>query len=469
MQSPPDPSEPAEDLLPGTRLGRYEVVALIGRGGFGAVYEATHRELKKRVALKVLHREFALHPTVRARFSREAVAASAMRHPHVVDVTDVGVFEGQPYLVMEFLEGETLRARCERDGAMGVEATLDVLLPVLDAIATAHAQGIVHRDLKPDNVFLARVGPRGAAVPKVLDFGIVKLSGDLPDRRGTLTGSGALLGTPSYMSPEQAENLRDIDGRSDQFSLGAILYECLTGRRAFEGEGMISILHRVATQPVKPPRELRTELPAALEAVVLRALEKSPAARFASARAMGAALLPFASAKAREEWSEVFVGEAAEAAPAPAPARVSVTPGQLSREVGPQTLHRPEAHPTTGPRWPAAVGATAAIALALAGIDALRSERAAAPVPAVVPRHEVTPAPVVAPAVVVAPAPAVVVVPPAAVVPTPPVVRVAQSPRPPTTRRTETRRAGSDAGSAAAVDAGGRRRMLGPNGSVIED
>ncbi len=463
MQSLPDPSEPPEDLLPGTRLGRYEVVALLGRGGFGAVYEATHRELKKRVALKVLHREFALHPTVRARFSREAVAASAMRHPHVVDVTDVGVFEGQPYLVMEFLEGETLRARCERDGAMSAEATLDVLLPVLDAIAMAHGQGIVHRDLKPDNIFLARVGPRGAAVPKVLDFGIVKLGGDLPDQKGTLTGSGALLGTPSYMSPEQAENFRDIDGRSDQFSLGAILYECLTGRRAFEGEGMISILHRVATQPVKPPRELRTDLPAALEAVVLRALEKSPAARFESARAMGAALLPFASAKAREEWSEVFVGGPVELAPAAPPARASATPGQLSREVDPQTLHRPDGRPTSGPRWPVVLGATAAIALALAGIDALRSERAVAPVPAVVPRHEETPAPVV----VAAAAPVAVAAAAPVVVPTPPVVRVAQ--RPPTTRRTDVRTGGSDAGSGAAVDAGVRRRVLGPNGSVIED
>jgi serine/threonine-protein kinase len=465
--------EAYEDLEPGARLGRYEVVGLLGRGGFGAVYEATHRELRKRVALKVLHREFALHPTIRARFAREAVAASGLRHPHVVDVTDVGVSEGQPYLVMEFLEGETLRARCAREGALPVAEALDALLPIVDAVAAAHDRGIVHRDLKPDNVFLARVGPRAEVVPKVLDFGIVKISGEMPDRRGTLTGSGALLGTPAYMSPEQAQNLREVDGRSDQFSLGAILYECATGRRAFEGEGMIDVLHRVAMEPVTPPRALRPELPAGFEAALLRALEKSPADRFGSARELGAALLPFASARAQEHWAQVFARPAGPPPPSPptdpTPARASA--GPPSREVDPHTLSRDERPPSRGARWPALAATAAALAALLAGADALQERRArpvALPAPVAPPApvalaQPAPPPPAPAPVPVAAPTPAPAPAPAPAVV-----VVVAPPRRAPVVRRAEARTA-DDAGAPAPADAGVRRRVFGPNGAVIED
>ncbi len=455
----------SDDLAPGARLGRYEVVRRIGRGGFGTVYEATHRELRKRVAVKVLHREFALHPTVRARFTREAVAASGLRHPHVVDVTDVGVSEGQPYIVMEFLEGETLRERCAREGALPVTDALDLLLPVFDAIAAAHEQGVVHRDLKPDNVFLARAGLHGAEVPKLLDFGIVKMRGDAPDRKGTLTGSGALLGTPAYMSPEQAQNLREVDARSDQFSLGAIVYECVTGRRAFEGEGMIDILHRVAVEPVTPPRSLRPDLPVGLDAAVLRALEKSPSARFDDVRAFGAALLPFASARMQALWSAAFTRGADERPSRPPSSPEGVAPSP-SREVGPQTLHRMESQQVRGRRWPLLAGTAALIATLLAGAEALRERlpgrsATAAPRPAPAP----TPAPVAAVAPASEAALIAVVPPPPSAPPQPVPVRVAQVPHAPVQRRVVVHRVGADAG----VDGGARRRAVGPNGAVIED
>jgi serine/threonine protein kinase len=426
----------------GARFGRYEVLRWLGGGGFGDVYESLHRELGKRVALKVLRREYALHPTVRARFTREAQAAARLRHVNVVDVTDVGVFEGQPYLVMELLEGETLRACCEREGPLPPARAVDLLLPVLDAVAAAHAQGLVHRDLKPENIFLAQQGISGV-VPKVLDFGVVKLD-DEGARPAMLTGSGVLLGTPSYMSPEQARDVRDLDGRSDQFSLGAVLYECLCGRRAFEGDGMLGTLQLVASAA---PAPLPDDVPDALRAVVLRALEKSPEARFPSVQAFAEALLPFASPAMRERWSVT--------ARAPAPPAPSVVPPTPS---GPRTLRgqeRPAPGPQAPPTRPVAPWVVAAVAVAGAAVALSRgavrpavreqppraevvippaeSVRAVAPVP---PPETPSPAPPPTPAVVPAPAPMAV--------------------------RALRRRA-------RVVDAGVPTRRLGANGAVIED
>ena len=452
------PEEPTLDA--GARFGRYEIVRLLGSGGFGHVYEATHRELGKRVALKVLRREFALHPTVRARFAREGQAASRLRHPNVVDVTDVGAFDGQPYLVMELLEGETLRARIARDGAMAPDRVVDLMLPVLDAIAEAHDRGLVHRDLKPENIFLSRSGAR-PEIPKVLDFGVVKLDED----RGAamLTGSGILLGTPSYMSPEQAQDVRELDGQSDQFSLGAIVYECLDGRRAFEADGVLTTLQRVANDPPPP---LRASLPEGLRAAVERAMQKRPSERFPSVRAFAAALLPYASEPVRAQWSTL---EREVAAPPPAVVAQAVS--------GPRTLQGRVRAAKTPQR--ALIGAWIVALTLIAGASfalwrQYASPRPSSPIasaPMTVPeaREHTTAAPVEAPPETPPAAP--VEAPPAASPAAPAVALTAaptlpQRPVAPVIRNAarSVRRA-----PAAGADAGVVARRVGANGAVIED
>src|SRR5688500_6866466 len=189
------------DLLqPGTKFGRYSIVRRLGTGGMGAVYEGLHPTLKKRVAIKVLHRRYADSELAVARFMREGEAASRIQHPNVVDVFDVGLETGMPYLVMEYLEGESLGALIDRIGRLEPQQTADVMLPVCAAVAAAHEAGVIHRDLKPENIFLAKAR-LGAAEPKVLDFGISKVTGEIGQL--ALTGTAAFLGSPYYVSPEQ--------------------------------------------------------------------------------------------------------------------------------------------------------------------------------------------------------------------------------------------------------------------------
>jgi tRNA A-37 threonylcarbamoyl transferase component Bud32 len=311
----------AEDTLnPGTTLGRYRIVRLLGRGGMGAVYEGVHLDLKKRVAIKALNAGLAAQPRARARFLREGEAASRIQHRHVVDVTDVGTADGVTYLVMELLEGEDLGARLERAGVLSVSETLDVLLPLLAAIAVAHDEGVIHRDLKPENIFLSQTRHSGVE-PKVLDFGISKISSRTGGNTLALTGTGASMGTPYYMAPEQIRSAGTVDARSDQYALGAILYQCLTGRRAHEGATIYEVIRSVGDGSFPPPRALRPDLPAGLEQVILRAMRLDPAQRFPSLRAMGQALLPFASTAACALWTPEL---SANGGPAPGP---SAQPG----------------------------------------------------------------------------------------------------------------------------------------------
>ncbi len=274
-------------------FGRYRVVRQIGRGGMGAVYEAVHSDLEKRVALKVLLPSSASQAELIARFEREGRAAAKVRHPNVVDVSDVGVEAGMAFLVMEYLEGEDLSRLLQREGALPLSRVAELMLPVLGAVEAAHSQGVVHRDLKPENIFLARMGD-GTIVPKVLDFGISKMA---PASGGpALTGTGIMMGTPYYMSPEQAQSTRGVDGRSDQFSLGVILYECATGKRPFEGESFVGILTAILEGRYARPRAVRPELPERFEAMVERALDRSPDARFPSVAALAEELRASASA-----------------------------------------------------------------------------------------------------------------------------------------------------------------------------
>jgi hypothetical protein len=305
-----------EAIKPGTRLGRYEIRRLLGRGGMGCVYEGVHTELKKRVAIKTLHGSVAALPGARARFMREGEAASRIRHPNVVDITDVGSDAGITFLVMEYLEGEDLSALLARQGALEIAKAIDYMLPVIGAIAAAHEEGVIHRDLKPANVFLART-PHAGIQPMVLDFGISKLSGGGTGQTLALTGTGAAMGTPCYIAPEQIRSVSGVSARSDQYALGTILYECVTGRRAHDGETVFAILHSVGAGSFLRPRTVRPDIPMDLEEAVLRAMHLEPEDRFPNLKAFGEVLLPFASASARAQWAPIFADASTQEAPAP--------------------------------------------------------------------------------------------------------------------------------------------------------
>jgi serine/threonine-protein kinase len=328
-----------DGLAPGTLLGRYEIRRQLGRGGMGAVYEAVHRDLKKRVAVKVLMPQLASNEEARQRFLREGEAASRIRHPHVVDVTDVGSDGALSYLVMEFLEGEDLAGRLAR-GPLSPQEAADILLPVVAGVAAAHDEGVVHRDLKPENIFLSRQ-KHGGIHPMVLDFGVSKVSGGPGSM--ALTGTAATFGTPFYMPPEQLRGARQADHRSDQYALGVVLYECVVGRRPFEADNIYAMLRAIGDGDYPLPRVLRPDLPETLELVIVRAMRLDPAQRFDSTRDFGAALLPFASDHSRLLWSSTF-GE---------PESASIPPGMgrtvsLPPESDPNRFSVPTARPRTG-------------------------------------------------------------------------------------------------------------------------
>jgi len=363
----------------GQMFGRYQIVKVLGEGGMGVVYEAIHPALKKRFAIKTLLPSVAELPSVRARFLREGEATARIDHPHVVDVVDVGEQDGMPFLVMEFLEGETLDALLATRGRLEVREALDVVLPVLSAVAAGHAEGVVHRDLKPSNIFLART-PWGDRFPKVLDFGISKLIGDT--QGGALTGTLTVLGTAAYMSPEQTRGAREIDGRSDQYSLGLILYEALVGRRAHDGDHALEVLHNIANGVFKAPRQVRPELPIAIEKILLQMLALDPTARFRSLTDAGRALLPHAGEKARVTLSDAFqrdakAGDASEPLP-PTTARPAEPHAHTTfREAAAELSAVGGGRPRRGART--AAMAVAGVA-ALAGIGWVVMSRTATPV-----------------------------------------------------------------------------------------
>lgn len=289
MPSPAVPALSDEPELPaGHVIGRWRIVRLLGTGGTASVYEARHTELPRRAALKVLHHRYAYSHEMRSRFLREGRAAASLAHPHVVTVHDVGVADDHLFLVMDLLDGEALRDRVRRDGPLAPATLVALFAPVADALAAVHAAGIVHRDVSPANLFVVRDPASGAERLVLLDFSSAHL--DEPSSDAPLTRSQSLLGTPAYMSPEQCRGARNLDARTDLFSLGAVLFLAATGHAPFQGDTWQSLLVDVLSGKRTPPSHYAPAIPPALEALIERAMAHDPARRFPDALALRDAL-----------------------------------------------------------------------------------------------------------------------------------------------------------------------------------
>jgi len=282
----------AGDLI----AGKYVVERVLKRGGMGVVLAARHAELAQPVAIKVLLPELAGDAAMVTRFLREGRAVSSLRSDHVVRVHDVGRLEGgTPYLVMEMLHGSDLDRRVRKGGPLPWQEAVGYVMQVCEALVEAHATGIIHRDLKPSNLFLVEL-PSGVSTVKVLDFGISKVGGlDVPlNDAHAITTTEAVLGSPTFMAPEQLKSAKYVDARADLWSLGLVLYFLITGKLAFNAETLGAYLVMILQEAATPVRSLRPEVPEELAAVIHRCLEKDPALRFASASDLRAALAPFA-------------------------------------------------------------------------------------------------------------------------------------------------------------------------------
>ena len=279
--------DPSADALLGNVVdGRYEVMGVIGEGGMGTVYEVRHRALGKRFAIKALRKDLALDGEIAARFIQEARTAAAVSHPGLVEITDFGRLEsGQVYFVMELLEGQSLAALLRTGGPLPAARGLDIVRQLVHALKAAHDASIVHRDLKPDNIHISR-GDNDSDRVKIVDFGLAKVIGS-----SKLTRAGMVFGTPHYMSPEQAAG-EMVDHRADIYALGIVMYEMFTGKVPFEADSYMGVLTKHMYMTPAPPSALSPELKSlgALEEVILRCLQKRPAARYDNLAALLAEL-----------------------------------------------------------------------------------------------------------------------------------------------------------------------------------
>jgi serine/threonine-protein kinase len=352
---------------------RYEIVRALDSGAMGEVFEAMHRALHRRVALKVLRPELGVSDETMERFSREAQAAAAIGHPNIVDVIDLGIHDERPFLVMELLEGESLLQRMRGPCPPTVEAAVRIAAQVLSALASAHALGVIHRDVKPENVFVLAGSELRV---KLLDFGVSKFAPVHHSRRA-YTRDGVVLGTPRYIAPEQWLDARRVDHRADLFSVGVLLYEMLTGTFPYPGDNESDIFRNLVEQAVEPvaPSTLRPEVPRGLDAVVLRALEAMPAARFPSAQDFLDALQPFGA-----------VG--IEATDAPPSSRTIPPPAPLSLLIAERPASSrppPSAGASSALRSAAWMVVGALVGVGLAAVALPRRHPRPAPTPAVAP------------------------------------------------------------------------------------
>jgi len=353
-------ADASTDALLGTMVGSYRMARLLGKGGMGAVYMAVHPEIGSRVAVKVLSQECAAHPSLVERFFAEAKAVNVIRHESIVSVSDLARLPDQrPYIIMEYLDGAPLSAHFARWGALPLGTLARLVGQVLDALGAAHAKGIVHRDLKPDNLYVTAGGR-----VKVLDFGIAKLK---PEQGGVSaeTRTGSLMGTPQYMSPEQAQGMH-VDNRSDLYSIGVILFEGATGQRPFPARNMYELLKAHVELMPPAPRLLRPDIPAALEDVLLHALQKDPNYRYQSAADFKAALeraTGYLPAEAYVPITETPTASGGSAPshgmlPTPAPGMPSPHPGSAMTPYGPPTPYQiPTPHPLQPGTYPPVVPA----------------------------------------------------------------------------------------------------------------
>ncbi len=306
---PPDASQPTmmrtpiapakkrvwDDLVGTVISGRYVVESVLGQGGMGTVFQALHTDLDRPVAIKVLNPQQAAKTSSVQRFHNEARSSGAIGHPNICEVYDLGTLpSGSPFLVMEYITGETLAARVGREKGLPVLDAIDILAGVLAGLSAAHAKSIVHRDIKPENIMLITTPRPGV---KILDFGVSKMLGPDPYGEGedvlSLTRTGMVMGTPYYMSAEQARGDRDLDARVDVYACGVMLYEALAGKRPYTAPNYNALLLQIVGKPPTPLRQLVPTLPERLEAIVVRAMERDRNVRYQSAAEFRAELLAF--------------------------------------------------------------------------------------------------------------------------------------------------------------------------------
>jgi len=268
-----DSNAQSGDVLIGQTIGNYVVRTKLGEGGMGSVYLAEHPAIGKKVALKVLHAEFAANHDVVNRFFNEAKAVNDIQHPNIVDIVDFGTVPPLVYFIMEYLPGGTLADLLKSESPLPPARALPLALQIADALTTSHRAGIVHRDLKPDNVMLIQRG-RDRDFVKLLDFGIAKLTGDKAGGSQHKTRTGIVMGTPHYMSPEQCEGKGSVDFRTDIYALGVVLYRLVTGKKAFDGSGL-KVLQAVAQGKYVPARVVNPDLPEELALIVETAMAKN--------------------------------------------------------------------------------------------------------------------------------------------------------------------------------------------------
>jgi serine/threonine protein kinase len=361
MHSPRD-DNPTSERTPkaGDRIaGKYVVERVVKRGGMGVVLAARHEELSQTVAIKVLLPELSGDASMVARFLREGRAASALRSDHVVRVYDVGRLEGgTPYLVMELLRGNDLDRIVKKNGPLPWPEAVAYVMQVCEALVEAHALGIVHRDLKPSNLFLADL-PSGVTTVKVLDFGISKAGGldAALNEAHAITTTEAVLGSPTFMAPEQLKSAKYVDARADIWSLGLVLYFLIAGKLAFDAETLGSYLVKILQEPAIPLRSFRPDVSEELAAIIHRCLEKDPAHRFATATDFRAALAPFApfAAHVSGMYAAARVSGAYAASSTPLPVFTGLSPSAPTPAGG---LLSPSLHTPSGrlmsPSTPAA-------------------------------------------------------------------------------------------------------------------